>query len=137
MSMRIKMRVPDLEPEIRMQIEDERNAICTPVVVNKPIHYEIYHNEKEIHCDWEGLVAIATSPTAEVIQHDGYVEIVITDKNGTTRAVVYGGIVDYELLQNLPRINGIQVIGSKVCEDYDIQRTMDRLTNSDIASITG
>lgn len=88
--MRIKMRVPDLEPEIRMQIEDERNAICTPVVVNKPIHYEIYHNEKEIHCDWEGLVAIATSPTAVVVQHEDYIEFIVTDKNGTTRAVLYG-----------------------------------------------
>ena len=96
--MRIKTRVPDLEPCIRMQIEEERNALYPPVDVRKPIEYKVYNNEKEIHCDWEGLVAIATSPTAEVIQHEGYIEFVVTDKNGTTRAILYGagGNVKYK-----------------------------------------
>lgn len=86
----IKTRVPDLEPCIRMQIEEERNALCLPVDVHKPIEYKVYNNEKEILCDWEGLVAIATSPTAVVVQHENYVEFIVTDKNGTTRAILYG-----------------------------------------------
>lgn len=74
----------------RMQVEVERTAIPGPIK-EKDVRFKIYNNEKEIPCDWNDVIAIATSPTAQVIQHEGYVEFIVVDKFGTSRAILYGG----------------------------------------------
>ena len=47
------------------------------------------------------------------------------------------GVIDYEDLENLPTINGVQVIGDKTAPEYDLEYDMDTVTNSDIDDIVG
>ncbi len=131
-----------VDREVRqMQVEIERNAIPARIKSEDPVKYKVYNNEKEVPCNWDGLVAIATSPTAKVVQHDDYIEFIVTDKFGTTTAILYAGggtgIVDYEKLLNLPKINDVTVKGNKTLEEYDIQESMDSITLAEISFITG
>ena len=102
--MRVKPRVPDLTKEIRLQVDAERNAIACPVDVDKTVDLKVQHNEIEIPTSWEGLVALATSPTVDLIQHEDYVEIIIKDKNGTHKATIYGAkeVYNVENYSSLP-----------------------------------
>lgn len=43
-----------------------------------------------------------------------------------------GGTSDYEELDNLPRINGVKLLGNKTSEDLRLQPEGDYLTNEDI-----
>lgn len=42
------------------------------------------------------------------------------------------GISDYEELDNLPRINGVKLLGNKTSEDLKLQPEGEYLTNEDI-----
>lgn len=49
---------------------------------------------------------------------------------GTTPPIA--GTNNYNDLLNIPTINGVSVTGDKQCEDYDIQREMSTLSNSEL-----
>lgn len=45
------------------------------------------------------------------------------------------GVLDYEDLENIPTINGVQVIGDKNAPEYDLEYDMDDITNDQIDDI--
>lgn len=45
------------------------------------------------------------------------------------------GVLDYEDLENIPSINGVQVLGHKNAPDYDLEYDMDTVTHSQIDDI--
>lgn len=47
------------------------------------------------------------------------------------------GLIDYEDLENIPSINGVDVVGSKTATDYDLEYDMNDITNSQIDEIVG
>lgn len=75
-------------------------------------HYVIYARLNKLGCD-QTTVPINISV------------IYITDK----------GVIDYEDLENLPKINDVTVISNKSLDDYGIQEEMDYITNTRIDDI--
>lgn len=45
------------------------------------------------------------------------------------------GCQDYERLQNLPRINGVELIGDRSSSEIHVQHEMDRITEQQIDNI--
>lgn len=45
------------------------------------------------------------------------------------------GVLDYEDLENIPTINGVQVVGDKNAPEYDLEYDMDTVTHSQIDDI--
>ena len=83
------------------------------------------------------------SPTASVsrTQADDGAEISITDKNGTTKAVVYdgqggGGTSDYSQLTNKPSINSVELNGNKSLADLGIQPSGSYALSTDLTAET-
>lgn len=85
------------------------------------------------------------SPIAKVTQTDDGAVITITDKNGTTEAVVKNGKVEVEIpeaggtgnyseLINKPKINGVELDGEKSLEDLGIGQPTDEQIGSAVSA---
>lgn len=74
----------------------------------------------------EGILYLLTSgnPT------DPYIEYLYV--NGVWNKL---GVLDYEDLENIPTINGVQVIGDKNAPEYDLEYDMDDITYAQIDDI--
>lgn len=82
------------------------------------------------------------SPSAKVERINNGAKITITDKSGTTEAIVNdgqgggeGGTSDYTKLTNKPSINGIELNGNKSLDDLNIQHKGNYALKSEIPTV--
>ena len=76
----------------------------------------------------EGILYLLTSGNP----NDPYTEYLYV--NGVWNKL---GVLDYEDLENIPSINGVDVLGHKTAPEYDLEYDMDTVTNSQIDEIIG
>ena len=69
----------------------------------------------------------------EATKENGVATITITNKDGSKEIVnlydAEGAITNYEMLDNKPSINGVELVGDKTLEELNIQEKGDYLTN--------
>lgn len=69
----------------------------------------------------------------DAVKENGVATITITKKDGTQQSVnlfdAEGAVTNYELLENLPSIGGVELVGDKTLEELNIQEKGDYLTS--------
>lgn len=69
----------------------------------------------------------------DAVKENGVATITITKKDGTQQSVnlfdAEGAVTNYELLENLPSINGVELTGDKSLDELNIQEKGDYLTS--------
>ena len=69
----------------------------------------------------------------DAVKENGVATITITKKDGTQQSVnlfdAEGAVTNYELLENLPSINGVELTGDKSLDELNIQPKGDYLTS--------
>lgn len=99
--------------------------------INAPLKAHIGEMNQRIHTDVSDHLIYAISPTVKIDDEPEEVRITATDKNGTTTGTVTKGIRNYEKLDNLPKISGKVVKGSRALDYYGI----DTLTNMELEAL--
>ena len=69
----------------------------------------------------------------DAVKENGVATITITKKDGTQQSVnlfdAEGAVTNYELLENLPSVGGVELVGDKTLEELGIQEKGDYLTS--------
>ena len=91
---------------------------------NKSINAEV--EEPEITADWFEIANTKLNQidnlNIEIVTEDGVTKVIITKKDGSKDEIIIstGGVLDYELLENLPSINEIILKGKLTTETLGI-----------------